>query len=194
MGLTKHLLQHTVIKMKLNVNLFSIFILFLISTFSFAQKKTPFQINGELFEIPGKWEYKNQLKQSGKFHLSNKDKKISLLISVRKPEKFDFYKEGLTEKELLNAFYKWEYDYWASSSGVKAEVSEIKRNEGRNYIVWRIIVKNMPQNDHKDPTSYLLYAVRNNNLISFNLTNNTDKKIPLTEAESVELLEQSYLK
>lgn len=194
MGLTKHLLQHTVIKMKLNVKLFSIFILFLISIFSFAQKKTPFQINGELFEIPGKWEYKNQLKQSGKFHLSNKDEKISLLISVRKPEKFEFYKEGLTEKELLNAFYKWEYDYWASSSGVKAEVSEIKRNEGKNYIVWRIIVKNMPQNDHKDPTSYLLYAVRNNNLISFNLTNNTDKKIPLTEAESVELLEQSYLK
>ncbi|GEJ45256.1 hypothetical protein [Chryseobacterium sp. ON_d1] len=180
--------------MKLNIKLFSIFILFLVSTSSFAQKKTPFQINGELFEVPGKWEYKDQLKQSGQFRLSNKDEKISLLISVRKPEKFEFYKEGLTEKELLNAFYKWEYDYWASSTGVKAEVSEVKRNEEKNYIIWKIIIKNMPQNDNKDRTSYLLYAVRNNNLISFNLTNNTDKKTPLTEAESVELLEQSYLK
>ncbi len=86
--------------MKLNIKLFSIFILFLASTFSFAQKKTPFQINGELFEVPGKWEYKNQLKQSGQFHLINKDEKISLLISVRKPEKFEFYKEGLTEKRI----------------------------------------------------------------------------------------------
>ncbi|MBO9692142.1 hypothetical protein [Chryseobacterium sp.] len=180
--------------MKLLCKLFSILILSLASTFSFAQKKTPFQINGELFEVPGKWEYKDQLKQSGQFRLSNKDEKISLLISVRKPEKFEFYKEGLTEKELLNAFYKWEYDYWASSTGVKAEVSEVKRNEEKNYIIWKIIIKNMPQNDNKDRTSYLLYAVRNNNLISFNLTNNTDKKTPLTEAESVELLEQSYLK
>lgn len=180
--------------MKLNVKYFSILALFLISTFSFAQKKTPFQINGELFEFPGKWEYKDQLKQSGQFRLSNKEEKINLLVSVRKPEKFEFYKAGLTEKELLNAFYKWEYDYWASSTGVKAEVSEVKRNEDKNYIIWKIIVRNMPQNDHKDQTSYLLYAVRNNNLISFNLTNNTDKKIPLTEAESVELLEKIYLK
>jgi len=180
--------------MKLNFNLFSILILLLVSTFSFAQKKTPFQINGELFEVPGKWEYRNQLKQSGQFHLTNKTEKISLSISVRKPEKFEFYKEGLTEKELLNAFYKWEYDYWASSNGVKAEVSEVKRNEEKNYIIWKIIIKNAPQNDHKDQTSYLLYAVRNNNLISLNLTNNTDKKEPLTETESVELLEQIYLK
>lgn len=180
--------------MKLNIKLFSIFVLFLISSSSFAQKKTPFQINGELFEVPGKWEYKDRLKQSGQFRLSNKDEKISLLISVRKPEKFEFYKEGLTEKELLNAYYKWEYDYWTSSAGVKTEVSEVKRNEEKNYIIWKIIIKNMPQNDNKDRTSYLLYAVRNNNLISFNLTNNTDKKTPLTEAESVELLEQSYLK
>ena len=180
--------------MKLNIKYFSILALFLISTFSFAQKKTPFQINGELFEFPGKWEYKDQLKQSGQFRLSNKEEKINLLVSVRKPEKFEFYKAGLTEKELLNVFYKWEYDYWASPTGVKAEVSEVKRSEDKNYIIWKIIVRNMPQNDHKDQTSYLLYAVRNNNLISFNLTNNTDKKIPLTEAESVELLEKIYLK
>lgn len=111
--------------MKLHFKLLSIFILFLVSTFSFAQKMSPFQINGELFEIPGKWEYKDNLKQSGQFYLSNKAEKIILSVSVRKPEKFEFYKEDITEKELLNAFYKWEYDYWASSNGLKTEVSEM---------------------------------------------------------------------
>ncbi|MDN3691310.1 hypothetical protein QWZ06_03055 [Chryseobacterium tructae] len=180
--------------MKLHFKLCSILLLFLISASSFAQKKTPFQINGELFEFPGKWEYKDQLKHSGQFYLSNKAEKIILSVSVRKPEKFEFYKEGLTEKELLNAFYKWEYDYWASSNGVKADVSEVKRNEEKNYIIWKITLKDKPQNDHKNLTSYLLYAVRNNKLISFNLTNNIEKKNPLTETESIELLEQIYLK
>lgn len=179
--------------MKLNIKLFSILILFLISFSSFAQKKTPFQINGELFEVPGKWEYKNQLKNSGQFHLTNKNEKINLLISVRKPEKFEFYKEGLSEEELLEKFYKWEYDYWATSNGIKAEVAEIKRDKEKNYIVWKIILKNS-QDSNKDKTSYLLYAVRNNNLISLNLTNNTDKRPPLTETEAIALLEQTFVK
>ncbi|WP_160136060.1 hypothetical protein [Chryseobacterium sp. c4a] len=179
--------------MKLNIKLFSILILFLISFSTFAQKKTPFQINGELFEVPGKWEYKNQLKNSGQFHLTNKNEKINLLISVRKPEKFEFYKEGLSEEELLEKFYKWEYDYWATSNGIKAEVAEIKRDKEKNYIVWKIILKNS-QDSNKDKTSYLLYAVRNNNLISLNLTNNTDKTPPLTETEAIALLEQTFVK
>jgi hypothetical protein len=70
--------------MKLPFKLFSIIILSLISFSSFAQKKTPFQINGELFEIPGKWEYRNHLKNSGQFHLTNKNEKINLLISSKK--------------------------------------------------------------------------------------------------------------
>lgn len=180
--------------MKQNFKLFSILLFLLVSMPSFAQKKTPFQINGELFEVPGKWEYRTQLKESGQFHLTNKSEKISMRISVRKPEKFEFYKEGLTEDELLNKFYAWEYDYWASSKGIKAEVAEIKRNEEKKYIIWKIVIKNSPQNNNKDLITYLLYAVRNNNLISLNLTNNTDKTPPLTEAESVELLEQTYLK
>ena len=173
---------------------FLILILILISSFAFAQKKSSFQINGELFEISGKWEYRTQLKESGQFHLTNKSEKLSLLISVRKPENFEFYQEGLTEKELLDKFYKWDYDYWASSNGVKTEVSEIKRDEENNYIIWKLTLKDMPQNNNKDHTSYLLYAIRNNKLIAINLTNDTDKKKPLTETESIDLLEKIYLK
>jgi len=180
--------------MKLNRKFTLTLIIILISTISFAQKISPFQINGELFEIPGKWEFRTQLKESGQFHLTNKKEKLSLLISVRNPEKFEFYQDNLTEKELLNKFYKWEYDYWASPNGIKTDVSEIKNNENKNYIIWKLIIKNMPENDNKDQTSYLLYALRNNKLIAINLTNNTDRKIPLTEIESIELLEKIYMK
>lgn len=169
-------------------------IFILLSTFSFAQKVSPFQINGELFEIPGKWEFETQLKESGQFHLSNKKEKLSLLISVRKPEKFEFFQAGLSEIELLNKFYKWEYDYWSSSNGIQTEISETKRNDEKKYIIWKLTLKNMLQNNNKDQTSYLLYAVKNNNLISINLTNNTDKKKLFTESESIELLEKVYQK
>lgn len=180
--------------MKLKFRIVTTLLFILLSNFSFAQKFSSFQINGELFEIPGKWEFKAQLKESGQYHLSNKKEKLSLLISVRKPEKFEFYQEGLSDIELLNKFYKWEYDYWNSSKGIKTEVSEIKRNNERKYIVWKITVKNMPQNNNKDQTSYILYAVRNDNLISINVTDNTDKKKLLTESEAVEFLEKIYLK
>lgn len=180
--------------MKLNQKFILTLIIILFSTISFGQKTSPFQINGELFEIPGKWEYRTQLKESGQFHLTNKKDKLSLLISVRKPENFEFYQKKLSEKELLNKFYKWEYDYWTSPNGIETEVSEIKNNGSNNYIIWKLIIKNMSQNDYKEQISYLLYAVKNNKLISINLTNNTDRKIPLTESESIELLEKIYLK
>lgn len=80
--------------MKQNFKLFSILLFLLVSIPSFAQKKTPFQINGELFEVPGKWEYRTQLKESGQFHLTNKSEKISMRISVRKPENSNFIKKA----------------------------------------------------------------------------------------------------
>lgn len=94
----------------------------------------------------------------------------------------------------MNKFYKWEYDYWSSSNGIQTEVSETKRNDEKKYIIWKLTLKNMLQNNNKDQTSYLLYAVKNNNLISINLTNNTDKKKLFTESESIELLEKVYQK
>lgn len=178
--------------MKVNKKFIITLITVLISTVSFAQKISFFQINGELIEIPGKWVYKTQLKESGQFHLINKNEKLSLLISVRNPEIFEFYQDNLTEEELLHKYYKWEYDYWNSPKGIKTEVSEIKQN--KNYIIWKLIIKNTPHNNNKDQTSYLLYTVKNNKIIAINLSSLTDRKIPLTESESIELIEKIYLK
>lgn len=171
---------------------YSAFIILLLSTVLYSQKVSRFQINGELFKISGKWEAKGQLKESGQFQLINKKEKMSLLISVRKPEKFEFYNQELNERELLEKFYKWDYDYWGSSNGILSEVNEIKRNEQGKYIIWKLIIKNSPHNDNKDKTSYSLHAVRNNNLISMNLAEGFDKEEKLNESEFVELLEKTY--
>ena len=58
-------------------------ILFFISNLSFGQKHSPFLINNELFELPGKWEYIGKIENSGQWGFSNKKMKHTLLINVR---------------------------------------------------------------------------------------------------------------
>ena len=180
--------------MKLNSRRLLTSLLILISTISHAQKASLFVINEESFEIPGNWKFIGHIEESGQFHLTNKKEKLNLMISVRKSEYFEFYQENLSEKELLDKFYKWEYDYWSSPNARKTEVSETKRNEEKNYIIWKINIKNMPENDNNDKISYLLYTVKNNKLISLNLSNNRGRKNQLTEIESIEHLEKIHLK
>ncbi|MGG7035461.1 MAG: hypothetical protein ACI7YS_09750 [Flavobacterium sp.] len=145
----------------------SIFLLLaiLFSSLSFSQSKTPFLINDELFELPGKWEVKNFLKNSAQYHLYNKKKKLNVLISVRKPSIFEFYKDTLSQKQFLEKFYKWETDYWASENGLKAEVKDIKHNESDDFIIWRLTVKNVEANNGEDIISNILYFMRNKKLI-----------------------------
>ena len=80
-----------------------------------------------------------------------------MLISVRKSEYFEFYEKDLTEKQLLDKFYKWEYNHWADSTGLKREVSEIKVNQEKNYIVWKLIIKDFfyENENYKSLTSYI---------------------------------------
>ncbi len=165
---------------------------FLFNTLSlFSQKKEFYHINDELFELKGKWEIKGQIKSSGQYHLTNKKENLSLLISVRKSEYFEFYEKDLTEKQLLDKFYKWEYDHWADSTGLKREVSEIKVNQEKNYIVWKLIIKNFfyENENNKSLTSYFLYHVRNKNLISISLSS---RKEEFSENDAVEYLEKIY--
>lgn len=179
--------------MKSNFKLGLTLIMVLYSALTFAQKTTNFLINEELFELPGKWTTIGLLKNSGQYHIANKKEEISLLISVRKPEKFEFYTEGLSEYDLLNRYYRWEYDYWNSPSGLKSEVSEIIRSEEKKYIIWKIVLKNSPENNNNDKLSFLLYAVRNNKLLSVSLSAGIARKNELTESEATEYLKKIYI-
>lgn len=167
-------------------------IILLYSALTYAQKTTNFLINEELFELPGKWTTIGLLKNSGQYHFANKKEGISLFISVRKPEKFEFYKDGLSEYDLLNRYYKWEYYYWNLPTGLKSEVSEIIRSEEKKYIIWKIVLKNSPENNNKDKLSFLLYAVRNNKLLSVSVTAGIARKNEFTESEATEYLKKIY--
>lgn len=146
--------------MKLNLKHLLIILTILFFSIGKSQKITPIQVNGEYFELPGKWEYQNQIKESGQFQLTNKKEKLNLLLSVRKTELFDFYDENLNEAELLHLFYKWDYDHWNSEEGIDANASEIKNQLAQNYMIWKISINELSLIDNESHTSYLLYAIK----------------------------------
>jgi len=170
------------------IKFFILFILF--SGCAYSQSATPVQINGELFELPGKWKFVTQLEESGQYHFSNKKKDLGIMISVRNASNFDFFDKSLSDQELVEKFYKWDADYWSEGYGVKAEISEIKRNPNPYYIIWKLIAKNA-LDDNTDVTNYFLYSYRNNNLISISLLDNNKKN--MAEKEIIEFLEKIYL-
>jgi len=171
-----------------NIKFLIIFILF--SSFGYSQSVTSVQINGELFELPGKWEFVTKLKESEQYHFSNKKKDLGIMISVRIASNFDFFDKSLSEQELVEKFYNWEADYWTEDYGVKAEVSEVKRNPDPYYIIWKLFAKNALDNN-TDITNYFLYSYINNNLISISLLDNGKKNMP--EKKIIEFLEKIYL-
>ena len=153
---------------------------------SFSQTKTPFLINNELFELPGKWEILGKIENSGQYSFNNKKSKLGLLISVRKTEIFDFYSKDLTEFEFLNKFYTWETEYWAKDDK-NIEIEKIEINDTKKYIIWRLKIID------KNIESFILNGIRNNKLIGINFSDN-NKKEPKSRNEKIEFLKNIYFK
>jgi hypothetical protein len=170
-------------KLKLLKIFFSIFIF---SNLSFGQTKSPFLINNELFELPGKWENLGKIENSGQYSFSNKKLKLGLLISVRKTEIFDFYSKELTEFEFLNKFYIWETEFWGKDVG-NVEIEKIEVNETEKYIIWRLKIID------KNIENYIFNGIRNNKLIGVSLSDN-NKKEPKNRTEKIEFLKNIYFK
>ena len=170
-------------KLKLLKIFFSIFIF---SNLSFGQTKSPFLINNEMFELPGKWEHLGKIENSGQYSFSSKKLKLGLLISVRKNEIFDFYSKELTEFEFLNKFYIWETEFWGKDDG-NVEIEKIELNETEKYIIWRLKIKD------KNIESFILSGVRNSKLIGISLSDN-NKKEPKSRTEKIEFLKKIYFK
>ena len=170
-------------KLKLLKIFFSIFIF---SNLSFGQTKSPFLINNELFELPGKWEHLGKIENSGQYSFSSKKLKLGLLISVRKSEVFDFYNKELSEFEFLNKFYIWETEFWGKDDG-NIEIEKIEVNETEKYIIWRLKIID------KSIESFMLSGVRNSKLIGISLSDN-NKKEPKSRTEKIEFLKKIYFK
>ena len=161
-----------------------IFTILLISNITYGQTKSPYLINNELFELPGKWEYIGKIESSAQWGFTNKKLKITLLINVRKIENFEFYNKDLSEFEFLNAFYIWETEFWGKADQ-NIEIENIEFNEQKKYIIWRLKIKD------KNVENFILSSVRNDNLIGISFSDNNKKK-PKNRNEIIDYLKKVY--
>ncbi len=161
-----------------------LFTLFIFSNLSYVQSKTPYLINNELFELPRKWEHIGNIEHSGQWGFANKKLDFSLLISVRKTEGFEFYKQEFTELEFLNEFYTWETEFWGKDDA-NIEIEKIEINETDKYIIWRLKIID------KDIESFILSGMKNNKLIGLSLSDNNKKK-PKSRTDKIKFLNKIY--
>jgi hypothetical protein len=160
------------------------FTIILFSNITFGQTKTPYSINDELFELPGKWELLGKIEKSSQYSFTNKKIKLGLLISARKKEMFDFYSKELSDFDFLNKFYTWETEYWAKDDN-NIEIEKIEINETEKFIILKLKIID------KNIESFILSGVRNNKLIGINLSDN-NKKEPKSRTEKIEFLKNIY--
>lgn len=163
-----------------------IFAIFIISNLSFGQSKSPFLINNELFELPGKWKHFGKIENSAQWAFANEKLKLQLLINVRKPENFEFYNKDLSEFEFLNKFYLWETEFWGKDDQ-NVEIEKIETNELEKYIIWRLKIVD------KNIESFIFSGIRNDKLIGISLSDNNKKK-PKSRTEKIEFLKEIYFK
>lgn len=163
-----------------------IFITFLFSNLSFGQSKSPFLINNELFELPGKWKHIGKIENSAQWAFANKKSKLTLLINVRKVENFEFYNKELSEFEFLTKFYLWEAEFWGKDDK-NVEIEKIETNEQEKYIIWRLKILD------KNIESFIFSGVRNQKLIGLSLTDD-NKENPKSRTEIIEFLKNVYFK
>jgi hypothetical protein len=157
-----------------NITLF--FCLFFLN-FLYSQKGERFAINGILVNFPQEVEYKSTLKNSGQFHFVDKDE-TNILVSVRDSKNMEFYNENFNEIEMLEAFYKWDFDYWKDNS-MNAKVSEIEKNLEKKYILWKI--------ELKEGNSIFLFGIKDFKVISISTNNNH-----LKDEQQIQLLKGIY--
>lgn len=158
---------------------FILFILLFCLHFLLAQKGDKFSINGLVVNFPQKVEYKSTIKNSGQFHFVDEEK-TNILVSIRDSNKMEFYNEKFDEAEMLDAFYKWDFDYWKSNS-VNAKVSEIEKNPEKKYILWKVQLEGY--------ASIFLFGIIDNKVIS--ISTNNDK---ISDEDQIKFLQEIYNK
>jgi hypothetical protein len=163
-----------------------VFAIFTISNLSFGQSKSPFLINNELFELPGKWKHIGKIENSAQWGFANEKLKLTLLINVRKTENFEFYNKEFSEFEFLNKFYIWETEFWGKDDQ-NIEIEKIETNEQEKYIIWRLKVID------KNTENFIFSGIRNDKLIGISLSDNNKKK-PKSRTEKIEFLKNIYFK
>ena len=158
----------------------SIVLMLFVGIRAYSQEYTMVKIDSLFFKLPGTaWTLVNKNPEGGQFMFQNQTNKIAISLSARDKTKFEFYKPVLSDMELIQTFYKWDADYWASNKDY--EVTEIKRDEGKKYIIWKLKSSKVE--------NYSLYGLKNNYLIGLS----TPKQKIIEPKEQIELLEKTFL-
>jgi len=146
---------------------------------SYSQDYTTVKIDSLDFKLPGlNWTLVNRNPTGGQFMFQNQTNKASISLSARDKTKFEFYKSTLSDIDLVQAFYKWDADYWTSNK--KYEVHEIKRDGEKKYIIW-LLKSSKVEN-------YCLYGLKNNYLIGLSMA-----KQKMEPNDQIQLLEKTFL-
>lgn len=74
----------------------------------------------------------------------------------------DFYNADFNKTQLLEEFYKWDFDYWKTNS-IGADIQEISKNLDKDYILWEISLK--------EGKTIFLFGILENKLISVSINN-----------------------
>lgn len=153
----------------------------MISLKVYSQNVSIVKIDSIEFKLPGEdWDLVNKNPAAGQYFFQDKKNKISITLSARDKTKFEFYNAGFTDLELLNAFYKWDADYWQSTK--EYEVTQIKKNEAKYYIVWKIKSAKVE--------NYFLSGLKGNYLIGLSIPQLKQKLEP---EKQIELLQNTFL-
>ncbi len=129
--------------------------------FAFSQKADKFVINDYLVTFPKVVEVKNLNKVSGQYHFVD-NKKSNIQVSIRNASIMEFYNPNFDKTQLLEAYYKWDFDYWKENS-IGAEIKEISKKIDENYILWEIV--------HKEFSTVFLFGFIDEKIVSISINN-----------------------
>ncbi|REC46406.1 hypothetical protein [Chryseobacterium pennipullorum] len=134
---------------------------FMTSQFIFAQSGNRFAINDVLIKFPKEVELRDLNKVAGQYFFVDKAKS-NIQVSVKNADKMEFYNAAFTKTELLDAFYRWDFDYWKTNS-IGGEVKEISKDLDKNQILWEVTLK--------EGKTIFLFGILEDKLISISIHN-----------------------
>jgi len=143
-----------------------LFLLLFLNSFAWAQEGNKFSINNDyLVQFPESVKYIRTDENSGAFLFHDKQNS-NIQVSVRPSQNMEFYKEGLSQTELLEAFYKWDFDFWKSNT-INAKVTEISKKLSEGYVLWSIELDYESQKINQ----IILSGVKENNVVFISIIN-----------------------
>ena len=144
-----------------------LFLMLFFNSFVWAQEEgNKFLINNDyLVQFPESVKYIRTDENSGAFLFHDKQNS-NIQVSVRPSQNMEFYKEGLSKTELLEAFYKWDFDFWKGNT-INAKVTEISKKLSEGYVLWSIELDYESQKINQ----IILSGVKESNVVFISIIN-----------------------